>query len=102
MIFEASPEEPLTSLGLGGDGDEVDAILEVEVCFGVKLDYADAPGRVSVGDVFASLKRVLGSQDLNAPDLWGRFSQAISNETGGKPSRIVPETLLLAPPLWRR
>lgn len=35
-------DEMLSSLGLGGDGDEVNAIGDVEREFGVNLDKSDA------------------------------------------------------------
>ncbi|PTS88397.1 hypothetical protein DBR17_04620 [Sphingomonas sp. HMWF008] len=85
---------PLPSLGLGGDGDEVAAILQIEREFGVSLDYADAQEWHTVGDVYAALLRALGAEPVGA---WRRFSRLIANETGVDPQRIGPETELLGP-----
>ncbi|MDC7683057.1 hypothetical protein PQU92_07200 [Asticcacaulis sp. BYS171W] len=85
----------LSSLGLGGDGDEVAAITDVEKAFGVQLNYSEATGWETAGDVFESLKRVLPTEVLVEPDLWQRFAVAISGETGADPERVSPETSLL-------
>src|SRR6185369_14602394 len=86
----------LGSLGLGGDGDEVDAIEEVERVFGVLLDYSEAASWRTVGDVYSALRSALPREEREADDLWPRFAQAISSETGIDPTRIGPATLLLA------
>ena len=88
--------ERLSNLGLGGDGDEIAAIEEVEATFGVRLDYSDAGNWSTVGDVYASLLRKLSAYEAARPDLWDRFAQAISRETGIDPSRVSLETGLLA------
>lgn len=89
-------EPILESLGLGGDGDEVAAIAEVEQAFGVLLDYSDAAGWLTVGDVYSALRSALSPEQREAEDLWPRFAQAISGETGVDPTRIGSATLLLA------
>lgn len=90
---------PLHSIGLGGDGDEVYAIEEVERAFGVKLDYSNCSEWKTAGDVFEALKDATrnsaGEHDL----VWSLFTYALSRETLVEPARIVPATLLLAPPL---
>jgi hypothetical protein len=86
---------PPHSLGLGGDGDEITAIADVERRFDVRLDYSDARGWMTVGDVYAALQRALPAEQAAAFDTWARFAEAISNETGVDPSRVQPETLLL-------
>jgi hypothetical protein len=88
----------LESIGLGGDGDEVDAILAVERHFGVSLDYEDAPGWVTAGDVFASLRKALPPDQQSRSDLWPRFATIICEETGANASLVGPHTLLLAVP----
>ena len=92
---------PLAVLGLGGDGDEVDAVTDVEKCFGVVLDYDDAPNWRSTGDVYASLLKALPPETRDAPDNWARFCEAISQQTGVDPLRITPETVLLGRPVSR-
>lgn len=88
-------EEELSSLGLGGDGDEIAAIEEVESTFGVTLDYSDAGNWSTVGDVHSALIRMLSAEEAAKPDVWARFTEAISRETGVDPTRIGPETELL-------
>lgn len=93
----AIPENyPPRSLGLGGDGDEIAAIEEVERYFGVRLDYSNAQSWTTVGDVFAALQRTLPEERAAAHDTWARYVEAIALETGVDPSRVTPETLLLS------
>jgi hypothetical protein len=92
------------SVGLGGDGDEVAAIQEVEAAFGVRLDYGDAPNWRTAGDVYQSLLRALPTHEAAGPNLWDRFAEALTRETGVDPKSIQAESTLLAPesPLWMR
>ncbi len=97
------PESTPTSVGLGGDGDEIAAIAGVEDAFGVKLDYSDAARWETAGDVFDALKMALSSEELNAADLWERFATAISAETGVDPRKIERGSPLLSKSLlWGR
>lgn len=94
---------PLETLGLGGDGDEIAAIAEVEQQFGVRLDYSNARDWWTAGDVFAALLEALPSDSRGDEGVWRRFAQAISRETGVDPNRVAASTLLLAKPIsWRR
>ena len=88
-------EPILVSLGLGGDGDEVDAIQEVERAFAVLLDDSEAASWRTVGDVYSALRSALPPEQREAEDVWPRFTQAISSETGADPTRIGPATLVL-------
>jgi hypothetical protein len=85
------------SLGLGGDGDEICAISDVERCFGITLDYSDARRWRTVGDVYSTLEAALPASLRDAPDNWTRFTRAIAGETGVDPTKVGPQTLLLAP-----
>lgn len=85
-----------SSLGLVGDGDEFAAITEVEETFGVKLDYSDAGNWSTVGDVYAALLRELSAEEAARPDVWQRFAEAISRETGMRPSEVRSEAGLIA------
>jgi len=84
------------SVGLGGDGDEIAAIREVEQAFGVQLDYGDAHEWSTVGDVYAALLRELPAGAADQPGIWDRFAIAICKETGMSPSSIGLESGLLA------
>lgn len=86
---------PPGSLGLGGDGDEIDAIGEVEREFAVQLDYTNARQWVTVGDVFAALLASLPSEQSHHSDIWPRFARAISSETGVDAAKVTAETRLL-------
>jgi hypothetical protein len=90
------PEDELPkSIGLGGDGDEVAAIREVERAFGVKLNYDDAPKWFTAGDVYASLLAALPPDEEGKSETWARFAEAITSETGVDPRKIVPGSPLI-------
>ena len=84
------------NVGLGGDGDEIAALQEVEEEFGVRLDYSGAHDWTTVGDVYAALLKQLSAQEAARPDVWDRFAKAICRETGISPSVISPESGLIA------
>lgn len=84
-----------TSVGLGGDGDEIVAIDDVERAFGVKLDRAHAAQWHTAGDVFASLCQALPT-DSGDDDLWSRFTQVLTDQTGVDPKVIQKESPLLS------
>lgn len=86
---------PPRSLGLGGDGDEIAAIKEVEQRFSVRLDYSNSQSWTTAGDVFAALQEALPAERAAAYDTWARFAEAISLETGVDASRVAHKTLLL-------
>ena len=88
--------EKLPHLGLGGDGDEIGAITQVEQAFGVTLDYSDAGNWSTVGDVYAALLRELSAEEAGRPDVWDRFAKAISHEIGLNPANVGLETGMLA------
>ena len=89
---QASPK----SVGLGGDGDEIFAIDDVERAFGVKLDDADAPRWHTAGDVFSSLCRALPADVRDESALWTRFTEALSAQTGVDPKSIQKDSPLLS------
>lgn len=96
---DRNPNQKLQTIGLGGDGDEVDAIVSLERHFGVNLDYMDAPNWRTAGDVFASLLKALPTAKRDDPALWPEFAIVLCDETGADASRVAPDTLLLALPL---
>ena len=89
----------LANLGLGGDGDEIWAIQDVEHAFGVTLNKADAAGWYTVGDIWASLLKELPQHAIDNSGNWKRFCTAIAKETDVDPDAISLETRLLAPGL---
>lgn len=90
------------SVGFGTDGDEIAAIDEIEMTFGVTLDYADAPTWQTAGDVFRALQHRLPADVANAADTWDRFATALTHETGVDPATITPDSPLLDDALpWR-
>lgn len=84
------------SVGLGGDGDEIFAIDDVERAFGVKLDKADAPHWHTAGDVFTSLLKVLPVNLRDDGGLWARFTEVLTDQTGVDPKTIEKDSPLLS------
>lgn len=95
----ADKKQPLETIGLGGDGDEVDAIAAVETHFGISLDKGDAPAWVTAGDLYRSLLKALPPDQDKMDDLWPEFTRVLCDETGADPKRVDPDTLLLGLPL---
>lgn len=97
-------DRAIHSVGLGGDGDEVAAIQDVEDAFGISLDYRDAPNWLTAGDVFASVKGQLSPEVAAEPDMWVRFSKILTQQSGIDPASIEPDSPLLLPHsrLWAR
>ena len=85
----------LNSLSLGGDGDEVKAIEDVEKEFGVRLDPNESDGWITVGDVYVSLLKVLPEKMRENPATWTRFREVICRETGDDCNRVDENTKLL-------
>lgn len=83
------------SVELGGDGDEIVAIEEVERTFSVKLDEAEAAQWHTAGDVFASLCKALPA-DIRDDDLWSRFTKVLTDQTGVDPKVIERDSQLLS------
>lgn len=84
-----------TSVGLGGDGDEIVAIDDVERAFGVKLDKTHAAQWHTAGDLFASLCQALPADHAD-DDLWSRFTKVLTDQTGVDPQAIQKESPLLS------
>jgi hypothetical protein len=94
IIGTMSPTLP-QSVGLGGDGDEIAAIDDVERAFEVKLDKADAVQWHTAGDVFMSLCKALPA-DLQDGNLWLRFTEVLTDQTGVDPKAIERDSPLLS------
>lgn len=93
-------KSPPKSVGLGGDGDEIRAIEDVERAFGVTLDKGDAQHWVTAGDLFLSLQKALAAEDRDDPETWVRFTEALANETGVDPMALERDSPLLEHPLF--
>ncbi|MDJ0276070.1 hypothetical protein QLH51_04530 [Sphingomonas sp. 2R-10] len=83
------------SVGLGGDGDEIVAIEEVERTFSVKLDKAEAVQWHTAGDLFASLCKALPA-DIRDDNLWSRFTEVLTDQTGIDPKVVERDSPLLS------
>ncbi|MCW4463158.1 hypothetical protein OK349_15710 [Sphingomonas sp. BT-65] len=94
--------EHLISVGLGGDGDEIAAIEDVEAEFGIALDVADANEWSTAGDVFQSLAKALPAGEAAHPGTWRRFATALTQQTGIDANRITAESPLLCETHWSR
>lgn len=92
---------PPQSIGLAGDGDELEALRDVEAAFGVKLDYADSGNWVTAGSLFESLRRAMRAGPAENPETWARFTHALAQQAGVKPASVKPNSPLLAPELGR-
>jgi hypothetical protein len=89
-------EGPPKSVGLGGDGDEIFAVADVERTFGIKLNYADAPHWLTAGDLFASVQKALPEKQREGPEVWERFATALCGQTGVNPKDNEPSSPLLS------
>lgn len=97
-----TPAPSLASVGLGGDGDEIAAIDEVEAEFGVTVDYTDAPQWRTAGDVFQSLLAQLPPDAADDPQTWERFARALTDQSGTDPATITPDSPLIEETqIWR-
>lgn len=84
------------NVGLGGDGDEIAALRDVEEEFAVKLDYSFADEWTNVGNVWDALLRELPEGASEQPETWTRFKDALCRETGMDPARINLDSGLVA------
>jgi len=87
----------LAHLNLVGDGDEIDAIHDVEREFGVEVDKQDAPGWHTAGDLYASLQRALPDYLRKQPSTWPRFAWALCQTSDDDPALVDQGTRLLIP-----
>lgn len=88
----------LSHLGLGGDGDEITAIEDVEREFGVGIDTGNAACWRTTGDVFDALLPSLPDYVAKQPSTWPRFCHALSQVSGDDPRQIERQTILIGRP----
>ena len=89
----------LKCIGLGGDGDEIDAIERVEAAFGILFDHADCEAFVTVGDIWRALLKELRLEDesAEADAAWPTMVWALGDETLDEPQflKVGHETHLI-------
>lgn len=87
----------LRSLGLGGDGDEVDAVERVERTFGVAFHHEELERFVTVGDVWRALLNELQLDEAAAAPLWPEFVAVLGEETlaADELNEVGRETVLI-------
>jgi hypothetical protein len=97
----ANHNQPLESIGFGGDGDQVDAFLALERHFRVSIDDTQCGQWRTAGDVFAALLQALPEDRRQDKDVWHSFAEIMCEETGADASRLGPDTLLLGLPIGK-
>ena len=89
----------LRTIGLGGDGDEVDAIERVEAEFGILFDIADCERFVTVEDVWRALVKEtnLGETSADADEARPKMIRLLGEETLAEHQfyEVGPETRLI-------
>ncbi len=95
--------EMLEWLGLGGDGDEVDAIERVEQHFGIFFDVDDCERFVTVGDVWRALLKELKLSAEDGAQHWPSFVRILGADTlrGDQFEKVCVETKLIGGPTIR-
>jgi hypothetical protein len=88
----------LERLGLGGDGDEIEAIEDIERNFDVKIDTSEAVKWRTVGDVYDALLIALPDYVKAQPTTWRRFCRALCQVTADDPDTVGRDTILIGKP----
>jgi hypothetical protein len=83
---------PKNSLGLGGDGDEIDFVEEIESAFGIQFRNEEMEGCGTVGDIYDALCRHLqpverGPFPCLSATAYRRVRKAIAETRTGAPIR---------------
>lgn len=87
----------LSHLGLGGDGDEIAAVEDVEHEFGIRMNTRGAGSWWTVGDVYDALVVDLPVEVSAHPGTWLRFCRALCLGTADQPELVAHETILICP-----
>ena len=72
---------PLNTLGLGGDGDEVDLLEEVEKAFSILFDQKNVDELITMGDLEILIAGKRGSDAKSGQD-WERLCEIAENHSG--------------------
>jgi hypothetical protein len=88
---------PKNSLGLGGDGDEIIFVEEIESAFGIRFQREDMDGCATVGDIYDALCRHVqpverGSFPCLTAAAYRRVRKAIAES--GTRAHIGPDTCI--------
>jgi len=84
----------LNTLDLGGDGDEVDFLEDVEKAFSILLDQKNVEGMITMGDLEILVAGKRGSDTKSGQD-WGRLCE-IAKIHSGQAGQIDRNTTLFA------
>ncbi|MCG7508333.1 hypothetical protein [Mesorhizobium retamae] len=79
------------SLGLWGDGDEIEMIEAVERAFAIRFENAEAEQLVTMGQLFDLVKSKIGNQGAEAitdDALWSELVKH-ARDAGADPRRAV-------------
>ena len=85
--------EPLRTIGLWGDGDELDAVQDAERRLGFKLPVEEAPNWLTVGDIYDSVMR--HNPGADARRTWRKLVVGLCVAVGADPRRVAKETTLI-------
>jgi len=91
-IWPIKASAHLNTLNLGGDGDEVDLLEDVERNFSIRFQQKDVEELVSMGDLEALVALKRGRYPASGED-WERLGR-IAREHLGNPGRIDRKTTL--------
>jgi hypothetical protein len=86
--------EPLPTLGLWGDGDEIWAIEAAFAALKLALPVEDAQNWITVGDLWESALRV-SPEVADDCGNWDKFRMALSDETGVDWTTVSISTTLI-------
>ena len=83
----------LHTIGLVGDGDEIEALQDAAERLGITLDHEDVRHWITVGDIYDSITRAHPS--LNTHHGWQDLCSALCEAVGSDPRRVTRDTILI-------
>ena len=86
--------QPLPTIGLWGDGDEIWAIEAAFAALGLDVPVEDAANWVTVGDLWDSVLKIVPDVG-DDPENWNKFRIALSDETGVDWTMVEQATTLI-------
>jgi hypothetical protein len=85
--------DPLRTIGLWGDGDELAAVADAERRLGFRLPIEDAPQWFTVGDVYRSIQK--RNPEFASKVTWRKLCVGLCLGKGADPRRVTPTTTLI-------